>query len=110
MGCLLFAWWFGYSPFESEFVGDNIRVTECSALRVLAPIPQKLHLSEDDKVIYELVSWILEKDMTRRPFLEDVLFRVNAALSAVLKVNSSSRPREGSKSSSDRLVTLDSLV
>ena len=26
LGCLLFAWWFGHSPFECEFHGDLVKV------------------------------------------------------------------------------------
>eukprot|EP00600_Ochromonadales_sp_CCMP1393_P002592 CAMPEP_0174985448 /NCGR_PEP_ID=MMETSP0004_2-20121128/18346_1 /TAXON_ID=420556 /ORGANISM="Ochromonas sp., Strain CCMP1393" /LENGTH=322 /DNA_ID=CAMNT_0016238095 /DNA_START=150 /DNA_END=1118 /DNA_ORIENTATION=+ len=43
LGCLLFAWWFGYSPFECDFTGptkQSIRVVETSALRVLAEVPR----------------------------------------------------------------------
>lgn len=89
MGCLLFAWWFGYSPFESEFIGDHLRVTDCTALRVLAPVPQKPHPSEDDKILLEVVLWILEKDMRKRPFLEDVIHRVQETLLTTLRASSS---------------------
>ncbi len=82
MGCLLFAWWFGYSPFESEFIGSTIRVTECSALRVLASIPKKANRSAEDEIIYEIVEWILEKEMIRRPFLIDVIHRLEDTISA----------------------------
>lgn len=81
MGCLLFAWWFGFSPFESEFVGNVLKVTECSSLRVLAKIPRKQQMSADDEVIYSIAEWILEKDMLRRPFLVDVVQRVETTLS-----------------------------
>lgn len=66
-GCLLFAWWYGYSPFECEFVNDNsngtaaggrgggsnthrmvevqqcrpVKVVPCSHLRVLAGLPRR---------------------------------------------------------------------
>ena len=40
LGCLLFAWWFGYSPFECEFYGQAIKVVECSSLRVLSSVPR----------------------------------------------------------------------
>jgi hypothetical protein len=80
MGCLLYAWWFGYSPFECEFLGNAIRVTECSASRVLSKIPKKMSMSEDDIKIYDIVEWILVKEIFQRPFLIDVINHIDEVL------------------------------
>lgn len=83
IGCLLFAWWFGYSPFECEFInGDskNIRVVECTYLRVLAPIKRPLNPSHDDNIILILVEWILNRDLYNRPFTSDIIIRINQTL------------------------------
>jgi len=82
-GCLLFAWWFGASPFECEFgAGDALRVVDCSYLRMLAPIPRPRERSlPEDQVLLEIVEWVLERDMTVRPFTSDLVERVKGALS-----------------------------
>ena len=95
IGCLLFAWWFGYSPFECEFHGGILKVVECSSLRVLSPIPRSSCPSTDDKTVTELTEWILEKDFRVRPFTSDVMHRVEeiiATLSRGNKRNSSNSP------------------
>lgn len=81
MGCLLFAWWFGYSPFECEFQGDAVRVVECSALRTLAGIPRPRKPSAEDTVVLQLTEWILDKDFSVRPFTTDILERLRTTLS-----------------------------
>lgn len=81
LGCLLFAWWFGYSPFECEFNGDAVRVVECSALRTLAGIPRPRSPTVEDKVVLELTEWILDKDFSVRPFTTDILERLRAVAS-----------------------------
>lgn len=91
IGCLLFAWWFGYSPFECEFNDQGqIRVTECSHSRVLSKINRKRapHLTADDAVVYELTEWTLQRDFAIRPFTSDVITRVEEVL-ASLQTNAS---------------------
>jgi serine/threonine kinase 16 len=80
LGCLLYAWWFGYSPFESQFVGDKIKVVPCSILRVLSRISWKSNPTAEDALVLELCEWILEKEITKRPFVTDVIDRVQLAL------------------------------
>lgn len=82
MGCLLFAWWFGYSPFECEFSNDDrLKVVECSVLRVLSNIPKKTkHNTPEDLIIYQLTEWMLVKDMTQRVFTEQVIDRLERIL------------------------------
>lgn len=93
LGCLLFAWWFGYSPFECEFfIGPHrssplIKVVECSLSRVLSKIPRPKMSSgiedRDDKIVCDLVEWILEKDFTVRPHISDILYRVREITSNI---------------------------
>lgn len=78
MGCLLFAWRFGYSPFECEFTdAGKLKITECSYSRVLSKIPKIMKPSKDDSIILEVVEWILQKDHIIRPFTSDVIYRVD---------------------------------
>lgn len=90
IGCLLFAWWFGYSPFECEFAVSEskfckytVKLTECSQSRVLAKIPRpsgSKELNVDDNIVCDLTEWILDKNMTTRPFISDILTRVGEAM------------------------------
>ena len=50
IGCLLFAWYYGYSPFECEFIENtsNVRVVECTHLRVLSKVPSPTKKTMDD--------------------------------------------------------------
>ena len=77
LGCLLFAGWFGYSPFECEFTSSgSIQVVECSASRVLAGVPRLRNPSPDDSVVLQLVQWILSKDLQQRPYSLDIMERI----------------------------------
>lgn len=82
-GCLLFAWWHGFSPFECDFTeSGQARVTPCSHLRVLSQIPRvpAAKATSQDVVIQALVEWILERDFAVRVFAADVVTRVRDAL------------------------------
>ena len=77
LGCLLFAWFYGYSPFECEFLdNNNIKVTECSYSRVLSKIPKKINQNKEDMLIMNICEWILLKDHIKRPYTNDVIFRI----------------------------------
>ena len=81
MGCLLYCWWFGYSPFECEFYrNDVIHTVECSLSRVLSSIPQKNNPSTDDAFIYNLSKWILVQDLTQRPFTTNIIEKLQLYL------------------------------
>lgn len=77
LGCLLFAMWFGYSPFECSFVPGSatVKVVECSALRVLSPIPKPPTYATHagDRLIYDLCVQILRKPIVERMFIQQVL-------------------------------------
>ena len=84
MGCLLFAWWFGYSPFECEFNDSgSVRVVECSHLRVLAktPVPPQTHQTSNDAIVIEIVDWMLNRDFSVRPYTTDVIERLQDTIS-----------------------------
>lgn len=104
VGCLLFAWWFGYSPFECEFTENgDVRVVECTHLRVLSRIPSPTDSSKftkDDLLIMQLTEDILEQDMQKRMFLTAVINRVRQARSA-LHGSSSAEGGRGSGGSVD---------
>ena len=80
IGCLLFSWWFGYSPFECEFTPTGaVKVVECSLSRILAKIPRPTaaRASENDIFVADLVEWILVHDMKCRPFCAKILERLD---------------------------------
>jgi len=84
MGCLLFAWWFGLSPFECEFTdAGGVRVTDCSHSRVLSKMPRPNKPSREDAVVLELCEWILEKNPAVRVFTSDVLVRLKDVIVSV---------------------------
>ncbi|RYH03731.1 hypothetical protein EON65_47105 [archaeon] len=84
LGCLLFAWWFGYSPFECEFIynTNRVRVVECSALRILANVPQPYtyRSSADDRLVYDLTDSILQKNLALRMFVPEIVAKVSQHL------------------------------
>ncbi len=81
MGCLLFAWGVGYSPYECEFTTqDHVKVVECTTLRILSAIPRKSKPSNDDLLIYELCEWILNQQIYQRPFLSEIIIRIHQLL------------------------------
>ena len=76
-GCLLYCWWFGYSPFEMEFgANGQAKVVECSQSRVLAKLPRPPKPSANDLFILELAEFMLVHDFLLRPFALDVLHRL----------------------------------
>ena len=78
IGCLLFAWWFAYSPFECDFsASDHVRVVECSYTRVLSKTPSPQKPSKHDTFIIELVDSILIREMDKRPFCIDIIERLS---------------------------------
>ncbi len=90
LGALLYAWWFGYSPFEIEFNENSgaIRVVNCSYLKILANIPRPKNPSDDDNYILDLVQWMLNKDISTRPYTSDVIERVKDLLRKIPNSNS----------------------
>ena len=84
IGCLLFAWWFGYSPYESEFsdVNGAIRVVDCGHSRVLSKMPRKppTFCTGNDIIIMNLVENILEHDFTKRCYTSDIIHAVGEKL------------------------------
>jgi serine/threonine kinase 16 len=84
IGCLLFAWWFGYSPYESEFsdTDGSIRVVDCSHNRVLSKMPRKppTFCTGNDIIIMNLVENILEHDFSKRCYTSDILRAIEEKL------------------------------
>ena len=80
LGCLLFAWWHGYSPYECELLESGVRVVECTHLRVLSKIASRANPSREDTVIHQLTDATLEHDMENRMFTTDVIVRVDEAI------------------------------
>ena len=84
LGCLLFAWRFGYSPFECEFTERDVCTpAESSYSRILSNTPRPKKCSSDDELIMKLVDAILIREPTARPFIEDVIKMVEGELSEV---------------------------
>lgn len=82
MGCLLYAWWFGYSPFECEF-NDNgsVRLVESSHSRVLSKTPVPPTLTSNDRIVLDIVEWMLNRDFSIRPFTTDIIERLQETIS-----------------------------
>jgi serine/threonine kinase 16 len=77
IGCLIFAWWFGHSPFECEFsIKDEIRVVECTYSRVLSKIPKPSQPSKNDLFILDFVDWVLNREICQRPWCADLMERL----------------------------------
>lgn len=95
IGCLFFAWWFGYSPYECIFVTsgegakkkEQLQVCDSSYLRCLGPAPRPSMQTAHDAVILQLVDWVLIHDFTKRPFTADIILRLNATLSNLLNTD-----------------------
>jgi len=91
-GCLLFAWFYGYSPYECEFSDEDgkgggkgraqLRVVESSHLRVLTPAPRRAEAvsTKEDQALSREVEAILQQHITDRPFLTDVIVRLRGVM------------------------------
>ena len=67
-----------------------MKLTECSLSRVLAKIPRpnsKELNNLDDNIVCDLVEWILEKNMTTRPFMSDVISRIGETMTNMQEPN-----------------------
>eukprot|EP00980_Cylindrotheca_fusiformis_P020042 scaffold7133_cov116-Cylindrotheca_fusiformis.AAC.3 len=101
LGCTLFAILYGASPFECEFIRNRrgnrtqkqqqqqeqrapIRIVDCSQLRVLGNIPKPQPNTAVEKwyspQVVELIEFILEKDRSKRPTLQQVQIRIKNLL------------------------------
>ncbi len=85
IGCLLFAWWHGYSPFECELLDYGTKVVECTHLRVLSKIPTRVNPSRDDLIVSSLVESILIQDITNRPFLADIITNIRRRIADIVR-------------------------
>lgn len=95
LGCLFYAWWFGYSPYEITFdkMGQPSS-TDCSYLRILSlsghlPKPTT-PMSDKDLKIFALSEFILIHDYKMRPFTQDVLQRVDTLIDNIQSAGTSS--------------------
>ena len=87
IGCLLFAMWFGYSPYECDFHVDErgqcqIKVADCSHSRVLSKMPRKpeKYCTAEDVKVMNMCEWILEHDFTKRVYTSDIITAVEEEL------------------------------
>lgn len=74
---------FGYSPFECDFPEGALRprIVECSYLRVIGRVPFPARHPYSPALV-ETVGWILQQDPKQRPFVTEVLARVNDLIHA----------------------------
>lgn len=79
LGCLFYAWWYGYSPFEMVFDRNgNPKVSEVTYLRLLSGnIPSPVKPSKIDTEVINFVTWILVIDFKNRPFCQDIVLRLD---------------------------------
>ena len=83
LGCLLFAWHYGYSPFECEFADPKSktdRTVECTHLRVLSKIPVPAMADDHDVLVNNVCTWVLRQNISDRPYLNDLVQAVNDVL------------------------------
>jgi len=86
LGCLLFAMFFGSSPFEMEFrrPSGQIRIVECGHLRILGDLPvPPMQADAADWVsppTFQVIQWMLNKNRNKRPGLEDVIQKVESRI------------------------------
>jgi hypothetical protein len=75
-GCILFAMAFGFSPFECSFRGGVAFVSDCSYLKVIAPVvfPSPCAFSPR---FCELVKWLLQHDPDARPSVPELVVFLN---------------------------------
>jgi serine/threonine protein kinase len=80
LGCLLYAWYYGFSPYEISFDKHGMAVSsECSYLRILSgviPRPPHISLTSAEERILDLVNSILVQDFRCRPFIDQLLQKV----------------------------------
>ena len=79
LGCTLFAMCFGTSPFECEFRNNEIRVVECTALRILGNLP----ISPNNwysSLLLETIKLFLTPDRFQRPNLDEAMVEIEALI------------------------------
>ena len=74
LGCLFFAYQFGYSPFECNFHQSTgaAYVVESSYLRILGKIPRPPRPSAQELAVLDLVEWMLVSVPDFRPTTAEV--------------------------------------
>ena len=91
LGCLLFAWRFGYSPFECDFTEHNVCTpAESSYSRILSNMPRPKKCTAEDEIILRLVDSILIRDPTARPFVADVIRLIEGELNKLEVISTAS--------------------
>ena len=88
IGCLLFAWYYGYAPFELTYnkAGQTI-ATECTYLRILScNISYPTPLTEPDHTLKALVAYILVHDISNRPNTSQVLDKLEETINRLQHV------------------------
>lgn len=84
LGCLLFAWYYGYSPFECEFTDQGTtRLVDSSYSRVLSKIPRPKSVSQADDRVLSISEWILDANFLHRPYIQDVIQRVDSSIASM---------------------------
>lgn len=85
MGCLFYAWWFGYSPYEISYDKNGFASpSDCSYLRVLSgalPVPPKP--TPSDNMLLALLGQILIKDINSRPYTNLVIEKIELLIQNV---------------------------
>mmetsp|Transcript_1105 Transcript_1105/g.1680 ORF Transcript_1105/g.1680 Transcript_1105/m.1680 type:complete len:240 (+) Transcript_1105:322-1041(+) len=82
LGCVLYALAFGYSPFECEFLGESNKptVVECSFLRVIGPLSFPRNDKKYSPEFVKIIKWILNVDTGKRPFIGQVIERIESLM------------------------------
>lgn len=79
LGCTLFAMCYGASPFECEFRGGDIRIVECTHLRILGKLPSPPS-SWYSAQLLDTINSILNHDRNHRMTLDEVLVEIETLI------------------------------
>ena len=90
MGCLFYAWWFGYSPYEISYDKNGcVSQSDCTYLRVLSgTIPVPPNPAQSDQMLIALLGQILVKDINSRPYTNQVIGKIESLIQQTSDINS----------------------
>jgi len=111
LGCTLFAMCYGASPYECEFRGGEIRIVECTQLRILGKLPSPPSSWYSSQLL-ETMNSILNHDRNSRMNLDEFIVEIEALIQKeggrVPKVVNKGRDNDGSDL--DALLTSNRFV
>jgi serine/threonine kinase 16 len=105
LGCTLFAMCYGASPFECEFRGGDIRIVDCTQLRILGSLP-KPPADWYSSALFEAIQLMLTQDRHKRPTLDEAM----AETETMIQKMGGRIPKTTKKGGDDDDTDLDALL